>query len=162
MDTLSNSSLVAAFNSISHFLCSTRPYGFFFCAISLDPSLTVSLTQSSVGSGQSGPDVIQPIHSVGYHFSQISLALILDEVEELDYELDDELDDELEEIALDVVTELMEELRGSSRSSRGSSVALLPLKENASVLTSFKTSASVFPEGTPFLISLINMTGVKY
>ena len=83
---------------------------------------------------------------------------VVDELEEDELE-EDEVDDDL---ALDVVTELMEEFKASSASSRGSSVALLPLKENASFLTSFKTSASVFPEGTPFLISLINMTGVKY
>ena len=66
--------------------------------------------------------VIQPIHSIGYHFSQSSFALIGFVVDELEL---DELD---EDLALDVVTELMEEFKASSVSSKGSSVALLPFK----------------------------------
>ena len=52
-----------------------------------------------MGSSHGGPNVTQPVHSVGYHFSQSSFALIGLVEHELE---EDEVEDDM---ALDVVKE---------------------------------------------------------
>lgn len=104
--------------------------------------------------------MIQATHSMGYHFSQSSLGLMVDEVEFL-MALEVELEDELEVgQAFDwdefVVKEVLDEFKGSSTSSVESSFALFPRREKASLRTSASTSSSVFPEGMPSFIILVN------